>query len=154
MAKNSRNPLPPRAEDDGISPDLTPRSVTKAEFGRRLHRMIVERGWTQSELARRAGVGRDLVSTYVRGRSFPEPTSLHKLSKALGVSEEQVLPNAAIDGIDRDPTPAIQIQQSSGHPDKVWVQVNQLVSSDQALRIMQILYEQPGAKDDGGEAEH
>lgn len=146
MAKNSRH-LPPAGsgseQEEGIGPDLTPRSVTKAEFGRRLHQMIVERGWTQSELARRAGVGRDQISTYVRGRSFPEPTSLQKLSKALSVPTEQILPNAAIDGIERDPAPAIQIQQSSANPDQVWVQVNQLVTSDQALRIMQILYEKP-----------
>lgn len=149
MARNSRHPLPPNNEQEGVGADLTPRNLTKAEFGRRLHQLIVERGWTQSELARRAGVGRDQISTYVRGRSFPEPTSLNKLSKALSVPPEQILPNSAIDGIERDPAPAIQIQQSSGNPDKVWVQINQLVTSDQALRLMQILYEKPEEAEGG-----
>ena len=69
------------------------RELVKAEFARRLWEAIMQRGWTQSEFARYAGLNRDAVSTYVRGKSFPSPQSLEKMSQLLGVKPEDLLPN-------------------------------------------------------------
>ena len=60
-------------EDGAVKTDLTPKSLTKQEFGKRLYSLMVERGWQQSDLARAAGIGRDSVSTYMRGHSLPGP---------------------------------------------------------------------------------
>lgn len=67
-----------------------PRAYKHEEFGRKLKAFANEKGWSQSELARQAGLARDSVSTYVRGVSFPDPENFAKLCKALGVSADQL----------------------------------------------------------------
>lgn len=115
-----------------------PRQLSKQEFGRRLQRLLVERGLNQSELARRAGVGRDSISTYIRGRSFPEPKALSKVAGALGVSPQELLPNTIATAIDRD-QPSLEVKESTEHPGKMWMRLNRLVTTKQALQIMEIL---------------
>ena len=44
-----------------------------------------ERGWSQSELARRARINPNTVSVIERGRFRPYASQLQKLAKALGV---------------------------------------------------------------------
>lgn len=115
-----------------------PKALTKQEFGRNLQRLLVERGLNQSELARRAEVGRDSISTYIRGRSFPEPKALAKVARALGVTPQELLPNTIAAAIDSD-QPSFEIKESSGNPGKMWMRMNRLVTTKQALQIMQIL---------------
>lgn len=100
--------------------------------------MMLERGWNQSELARASGLGRDSISTYVRGHTFPEPRNLRRLADALGTSPEQLLPNSMLSAIEAD-SPALEIRQAHGHLDKVYIRVNQLVTVDQAAEIFSIL---------------
>ena len=118
--------------------------MTKQEFGRKLHAILLERGWNQSEMARRAGIGRDAISTYVRGRSLPEPATLKRMAEALGMEPTELLPNAFEAAVDNG-LPALEIREAVGHPGKAWIRVNQRVSTQQAIRIMQILQE----RDDG-----
>lgn len=72
---------------------LNNRESIKAEFAKRLYSAIMEKGWTQSELARASGLNRDAVSTYVRGKSMPSPQALEAMASALGFKPEQILPN-------------------------------------------------------------
>ena len=65
--------------------NLIPRHLSKQEFGKRLYKLMLERGWHQSELARQSGLPRDSISVYVRGKSLPTPTSLQALARAFGV---------------------------------------------------------------------
>ncbi len=69
------------------------RNISKKEFGQRLFRAMQAKGWNQSQLARYAGLQRDNVSTYMRGKSLPTPANLKKLSDILDVSAEELLPN-------------------------------------------------------------
>lgn len=79
----------------------------KLEFGRRLQAAMIEKGWNQSELARRANdqlpkaargqkrgrhIGRDSISHYIRGKMFPLPTYLAAIAKALGRRPEDLMP--------------------------------------------------------------
>lgn len=114
-------------------------SLSKAEFGRKLHNLITERGWNQSELARRCGLGRDAISTYIRGRSFPEPKNLKLIADTLGMDASELLPNSLESQITKDEAPTFEIKQSAAHPGKVWLRVNQAVSFKQAGEIMEIL---------------
>ena len=136
MARNSRHHLPSKGGEKLY--DDTPKSLTKQEFGRRLHAILLEKGWNQSELARKANLGRDAISTYVRGRSFPEPGSLHKIASALGMDPGTLLPNALESAIDQD-APALEIRESTSHPGMTWLRVNRRVTRRQALAILQIL---------------
>jgi transcriptional regulator with XRE-family HTH domain len=129
--------LPPRVVE--IDPARgEPRALTKQEFGRRLQAVLLDKGWNQSELARRAHLGRDAISTYVRGRSFPEPASLRRIADAFGMDPAELLPNSLEAAIERD-TPSLEIKEAVGHPGLAWLRVNRRVTVLQALQVMQIL---------------
>lgn len=118
--------------------DFTPRHLTKQEFGKRLYKLMIARGWNQSELARRAGLNRDSVSTYVRGSSLPTPQSLVALAGALDMKPEELLPNQDIQAIEQD-APAFEMKASVSDPNKVLLRVNRLVSMSTAVKIAELL---------------
>lgn len=71
-----------------MMPVLKPHSsanIERVEFAKKLINLMRDNNMNQADLARKAGLTRDAVSTYVRARSMPEPANLAKLSKALGV---------------------------------------------------------------------
>lgn len=133
MPPNSRTHVEAHSGDT-----MTPRHMTKQAFGRRLYQLMVAKGWNQSELARRAGVTRDAVSTYVRGKTMPTRQSAGALAEALGISVEELLPNLIESAIDAD-DPALEIKTSPGAPAKAWLRVNQLVTLETAIKISQLL---------------
>ena len=117
---------------------LAPRHMTKQEFGKRLYNLMLARGWHQSELSRRAGLPRDSISVYIRGKSLPTPTSLQALAEALSVKAEELLPNHIESAIDED-TPSMEVKVSPNAPDKAWLRVNRIVSVHTALKVMEML---------------
>ena len=76
-------------------------------FAKNLNRELLRRGWNQSDLVRATeakegkgnGLGRDTISKYVNGLSFPTPRSLALLVDALGLEEKDLFPNAAMQAI-------------------------------------------------------
>ena len=135
MPRKSRHTVEPAS---GV--DLTPRALTKQEFGRRLHSLMLAKGWNQSELSREAGLGRDSVSTYVNGHTFPTPKALKALSGALGVTAEELLPNGMMSAME-DEHPAIELRQATGHPGKAWLRINRAMSFPAAAKIIEIINE-------------
>ena len=123
---------------EGADADEAPRSLTKQEFGARLQRLMFKKGWNQSELARRAGMNRDAVSTYIRGVSYPTPGNLHKLAKALGSDPDTLLPNYAAQAV-AEQHPSIDIRVSPHRPSAAWLKVDRLVSLDTALAVTKLL---------------
>ena len=113
-------------------------------FGETLQRLCLERGWNQSELARRAKdengdpMGRDAISTYIRGRSFPEPVNLHRLAKALNVTIDELVPGGTR-FMTVAPETTLEIRQIAGEPGKVWIRMNQAVTTKQAAEIFNIV---------------
>ena len=85
MAKLAHHSLPASAD---TTSNLMPRELTKQEFGRRLHGLMLAKDWNQSDLGKAAGLGRDSVSTYIRGLTFPTTRALRRLADALGVPEK------------------------------------------------------------------
>lgn len=126
------------------------RERAKQEFAKRLRKMMLDRGWSQSELSRRAGIGRDSVSCYIRAINLPEGPAIRKLAKALSVEEEDLLPssiNPAMaafgDGVNGEED---TILKSVGG-DQYYLRVGKTMSLDQALRIMEILKEEESKKE-------
>lgn len=138
MSRNAWHGLPP-AKDSAPS-GFAPQHITKQEFGRRLYSLMIKKGWNQSELSRRAKIGRDSVSTYVRGISFPDPQNLDNLCKALEVDRDQLLPNAGESAMDRE-HPAFEIKAAHGSPGRVWLRVNRMVTSEVASQIFNLINE-------------
>jgi len=146
--------MPPATAAQDPAAEMTPRALTKQEFGRRLQRLMLERNWNQSDLARAAfgkgkdgfPLGRDSISTYVRGIRFPDPTNLKKLADAFGMEPYQLLPNTIEAAIDQE-VPALEIKQAAGHPDKVWLRVNQMVDLATAAKVFDALNQKRGGDD-------
>lgn len=71
-----------------MMPVYRPHSSANAEreaFTKKLIDLMRDNNLNQADLARKAGLTRDAISTYCRARSMPEPANLAKLAKALGV---------------------------------------------------------------------
>jgi len=125
------------------APQLTPRALTRQEFGRRLATLLLDKGWNQSDLARAAELGRDSISTYVNGKTFPTPKALKALSEALGVSKDDLLPNQMMQAMD-DEHPAVELKQASGHPNKAWLRINRAMSFATAAKIIELINKEDG----------
>jgi transcriptional regulator with XRE-family HTH domain len=69
----------------------------KDRFAARVWNLTVSKGWTQAELGRRAGLGRDVINSYVNARSLPTVESAKKLAQAFGVTVNHLYPGAEED---------------------------------------------------------
>ena len=135
MARRVRTYLDGDAQTDEA---MRPKHLTKQEFGKKLYRLMISKGWNQSELARQAGVTRDAVSTYVRGVSLPEPSNLERLAKALGTEAGELLPNHMETAIDND-VPSLELKVSSMDPRVAWLRINRLVSTATCMKVVELL---------------
>ncbi len=136
MTKKIRTHLP--TSDSMQDSKLTPKHLTKQEFGRRLYNLMIRKNWHQSELARRAGLPRDSISTYIRGVTLPTPKNLRALAEALELDPEALLPNHSESAIDAD-NPAFELRVSPSNSSVAWVRVNRLVKVSTAVKIAEIL---------------
>jgi transcriptional regulator with XRE-family HTH domain len=59
--------------------------ATTAPVGDKVRDLRKERGWSQQELADRAGISMQTVSNLETGRHVPEIATLSKIAGALGV---------------------------------------------------------------------
>ena len=94
---------------------LAPKHLTKQEFARRLYKLMVSKGWHQSELARQADIPRDSVSVYIRGKPLPSPLTVKKLAEALNVTPTELLPNYVESAIEED-IPSFDMRVSANAP--------------------------------------
>lgn len=136
MARNVRTYL--SSENSAPAP-LAPKSLTKQEFGKRLYSLRVARGWSQSDLSRRADIPRDAISKYSRGINLPDPENLKKLADLFGVRPEELLPNVAEGAIAAEENPAFEMKVSTTSPTLAWVRVNRLVRTTTAVKIAELL---------------
>jgi transcriptional regulator with XRE-family HTH domain len=133
----------PTIMDSDVTPEhrrFMRKHLTRQEFGKRLYDLILEKGWTQSELARRAGVLRDSISSYVNGKILPEPLNLKKLADALDVSSEDLLPNYTEQAIETQ-APVMEIITSGEDPQRSIVRINRIVKTSAIPAILKALEE-------------
>lgn len=146
MSKNPVHRLPPSSGRPATA------ELRNQEFARTLYKLLIEKGWSQSDLARRVfgatkdsrgynvAKGRDRISVYLRGQAYPEPKTLNKIAKVLRVSVEDLAPDIHTATIDRE-KPEVMIHQASGHPDKVHLVVNKVVPASVAAKVMALVNE-------------
>lgn len=145
--------MPSRATSD--QPPGHPRTSYKESrdaelkiFARRLWRLMVGQGWNQSELARRSGVGRDMISGYVRGKHLPDPPHAKKLADALGVEIEDLFPVSS-GGADMPAVvaqrelPPVEMRATSDG--KVMLHVNLELPMETALQVLSLI-QKPAAE--------
>ena len=84
-------------------PKPNQRDQLKAEFATRLGRLLTEKGWNQSDLARAASqhlpkgeeFRRDNIHVYLNETALPRPKQLNAIAAALNVAAEDLLPGVA-----------------------------------------------------------
>ncbi len=64
----------------------------KSKFGKHLRQLREKKGWTQEDLADKAGMHFTYVGQIERGIRNPSLINLRKLAKALNVSAGKLLP--------------------------------------------------------------
>lgn len=111
----------------------------KQELAKNLREQMARKGWNQSELARRAGMGRDNVSCYARALTFPRDDHLRALAKALSVDVETLVPGYSSMFGEAEPPFAMT---PVGGGERVHLKVNKVISTRRALRIMELLHEE------------
>lgn len=136
MPKYSTQPKPLPAE----AVEVSNRSTTKEEFAKRLYERMTGKGWTQSQLARYAGLNRDAMSTYIRARSMPSPESLAKLAKALDCKPEELMPNYYEAAVAEQPA-KMELREVHGEEGLMWLKVNMRLPKATAIKIFMLLNE-------------
>src|SRR6185295_1530438 len=125
MARTQKHHIMSDAPNNAVTADA-PRHLSKQEFGRKLHKLMLEKGMHHAELARRADLPRNNISTYINGRSYPTEQSLNKLAKALGVRPDELLPNRAEMAIRGEQMPDLSMKSSIADPGLSWLVINRL----------------------------
>lgn len=105
---------------------------SREQFGRYLHQMMKERGWSQSDLAAQlfgrntldnpdtgkkadnSAIGRDRISKYISGQSFPENDTLGKLCKIFKCEIDELLPPHVLSALEEIKSSAIDLQLIPG----------------------------------------
>jgi len=141
MAANNRIHM----QNDGndVHP-LAPGEISREAFGRKLYDLMLKKGWTQSELGRRAGITRGSISNYILGHAVPTDLNVARLAKALNVSMDSLRPSRVEEAIEED-TPSVEFRISSADQSKAWLRVNRLVSVAAGAKILQILNDDAAA---------
>lgn len=119
-------------------------------FARRLHKLLAEKEMSQSDLARKVwgtktdprgyqvARNRDLVSSYLSGKSVPDGKNLRKIAKALGITDTELAPDLTATAMDQE-NPEIAMTAIAGHHDRVYLRVNKLVPLGIASQVIQLL---------------
>lgn len=130
-------------------------------FARNLHQALIDKGWSQSDLARKiwgdrtdpvtgysVAKNRDRISKYIKGSEVPDPKNLARICEALGMSLEELAPNITASIVDRE-IPEVSMTAITGHLDKVHLHISKLVPLGVASRIISILADLDGGNGNG-----
>lgn len=77
---------------------MTVTATSNRALGDRISRLRQQHGWTQRQLAYRAGIGLTVVSNSEYGRNQPSAASLLALSRAFSVSMDDLYCGGGQDG--------------------------------------------------------
>lgn len=122
----------------------------RKDFGRLLYKLMVAKNWNQSDLAKetfgetddgrgyKVAKGRDLISKYLRGITFPDNKTLAKLATALNVEAGELLPTTLKALIMRD-NPTNMMQPLGNGLTRI--SFNQVTTNEAATKVFAILAE-------------
>lgn len=123
-------------------------------IGQKIHALLLQRGWRQSDLARKvwpgetkidgrgypAPRGRDRISAYVNDKAVPEPATLKRIAKAFDIDVNELLPEAMSSPHERA-TPPLDIRVLADAPDRCMLRINKLLPLSVALQIAKLVDE-------------
>lgn len=103
-------------------------------YRRKINEILREKGWSGSELARRAGLDRSLVSIWQSGRSSPTLVSLQKIARAAEIDVDDLMPPT-----ERPGHLTREMRIDAANPDLASIHVSGSLPVAVALQIMQLL---------------
>lgn len=121
-----------------------------ANFARRLNTLLREKDFTQSEVATRmwgstvdskgakVAKGRDRLSVWCSGKSYPSAENLKLLAEKLGVTVGELAPREEIREAAAAP-PEVSMVRSAAYPGKTLLQITKLVPHSIARKIDELL---------------
>jgi len=101
----------------------------------------LQKRWSQAELARAAGLYKNLVNTTERGLSLPRRENLVAIASALGVTVESLTDIYYEDGTKAQAHPTVSAVEIPGRPELTWLTINRPVRLGTAGKIYAILDE-------------
>ena len=126
-------------------------NAQQKKFTARLNAALAKTGWSQAELARRAGgMRRDAISTYCKGTTIPSEAFQNRIAKALGGTVEELMKGKLpSEEIPRAPKGPIQkrgaggstVDIHQGADGNLRIRIDHRVTMEQAQRILSILAE-------------
>lgn len=116
----------------------------KVEFARRLQQRMRAKGFTQTDLANRASermpgdavIGKDSISLYIRGKSFPGPTRVQALADALGTTAEELIPTRGVKTAE-GAHPSVAVKEAEDG--QAWIRINKKVKWTTAVKVLELL---------------
>lgn len=69
-------------------------SIDKRKFARNLNNVLIKKDWSQTDLARASGVDIGNINAYANAKCFPHVAVLWDISKALGMTIEELIDGA------------------------------------------------------------
>jgi transcriptional regulator with XRE-family HTH domain len=78
-----------------------------------------ERGWSQTDLAKRAELNKDSMSEIWRGKSMPRMATLERLAKAFGMTPAELLDGVNGSRLDHASVGRESLKRSDGHNGRV-----------------------------------
>lgn len=141
-------------ETDGADPDWTPkqraayerhrtqRIAQLGDLGRRIMHLRMRKRWSQSDLARAAGLNKNLINTTERGITQPRIRNLAAIASALGVPAAELTGGLYDeDGTKSQAHPTVSAVEMPNNPNVVWVTINRPVYLRTAAKIYAALDE-------------
>jgi len=102
-------------------------------FGKKLLDAIRDANMNQSDLARRLGITKDAVSSYVRGRCLPRDETLLAICSELGIEEEELLPRR----YDQSPgNPNLKLTSVDDGSGDYFVSINVICTLEEANKLI------------------
>lgn len=114
----------------------------RLQIGRRIQAFLDDKGWRQSELSRRSGIGRDSISLYIRGKNTPTHASLAKIAKALGVDIADIAPElrqATSERLKASGAREADVELTSVGDGKARLRIDRVLPMGDAVQILAIL---------------
>lgn len=136
--------------DMDFDPVGASKSAIRREFANRLLWYMAEKGWNQSELARRANdagserVARDDISSYVRRHRLPGSMKARQIAAALDVALSDLIPSAK-PGAHRDQP---DLEMRSAGDGSVWLKLERRLPYATALKVLELLQNAENADKD------
>jgi transcriptional regulator with XRE-family HTH domain len=105
----------------------------KERLSSNIRRLLVQRGWNQSDLARHSGVGTDNISRYLRGKYVPNAKHLGKIADALGVQASDLYREQEPDDY------AVEFRMLRDDPSQALIRLNQVMPTEIAVQIVTLV---------------